>query len=288
MPDGTITLSDTTIDYDLRGEGPPLLIIPGGSGDAGIIGPLAAHLAGRHTVIAMYSRFASRPEATSEMGDQHPAVHAEDAIAMLDELTDEPVAVFGFSAGAITALELTLRHPQRVRLAVIHEAILTCLLPDAQAQRTMFLSVRNTARTDPAEAGRLMTAGVLAEYPGADSIPLRHFGTWFDGYHGTEPEPPAPELAPVFARLSALQPAFLEHVLVPFTSHVPDPAGLQAVAAKLIPAAGIDSRGQLPYRAAAALATTLGHPLTELPGGHLGAVERPRLFAEALEALLNA
>jgi hypothetical protein len=133
-----------------------------------------------------------------------------------------------------------------------------------------------------------MTAGVLAEYPGTDSVPLRHFGTWLDGYAGTEPEPPAPELAPVLARLSALQPAFLEHVLVPFTSHVPDPDGLHAVAAKLIPAAGIDSRGQLPYRAATALATALGHPLTELPGGHLGAVERPRLFAEALEALLNA
>ncbi|MDG4862162.1 alpha/beta hydrolase, partial [Streptomyces sp. T-3] len=138
------------------------------------------------------------------------------------------------------------------------------------------------------EAGRLMSAGVLAEHPGAEPVPLRHFGTWLDGYADTEPEPPAPELAAVFARLGDLQPAFLEHVLVPFTTHAPDPDALRAHAAKLVPAAGIDSRGQLPYRAAAALAATLGLPLTEFPGGHLGPVERPRMVAEALKSLLDA
>jgi pimeloyl-ACP methyl ester carboxylesterase len=287
MPDGTITLTDTTIDYDLRGDGPPLLLIPGGSGHAGVLGPLAAHLTDHYTVIAMYSRLASQSN-TATLGDQHPSDSAEDALRLLDKLTDEPVNVFGFSAGAITALELTLRHGDRVRSAVIHEAILTSLLPDAAAQQAMFASVRDSARTDPAEAGRIMTAGVLAEGPEAAPVPLRHFGTWTDGYADTEPEPPAPELAAVFARLSGLQPAFIEHVLVPFTSHVPDPAALQAVAEKLIPAAGIDSRGQLPYRAAAALAAALDKPLTEFPGGHLGTVERPTQFAEALHRCVAA
>lgn len=287
MPDGTITLADTTIDYDLRGDGPPLLLIPGGAGDAGVFGPLASRLADRHTVIAMYSRLASRRD-DAPFADQHPAVQAEDALHLLDKLTDGPVSVFGFSSGAIAAVELTVRHPDRVRLAVVHEALMTRYLPDAEAQQAMFTAVRDTARTDPAEAGRIMTAGVLAEYPEVEPVPLRHFGTWTDGYAGTEPEPPAPELAAVFARLGGLQPAFLEHVLVPFTGHAPDPEALQAVAGKLIPAAGIDSRGQVPYRTAAALAAELGLPLTEFPGGHLGPVERPTQFAEALSALLRA
>ncbi|MDG4857914.1 alpha/beta fold hydrolase, partial [Streptomyces sp. T-3] len=162
MPDGTLTLSDTTIDYDLRGDGPPLLLIPGGAGDAGMLGPVASHLTDRYTVISMYSRLASRREDPAALGDQHPSVHADDAMHLLDKFTDEPVHVFGFSAGAITAVELTLRHPDRVRTAVVHEAILAHLLPDAEAQRAMFTAVRDAARTDgPAEAGRLMSAGVL-------------------------------------------------------------------------------------------------------------------------------
>jgi hypothetical protein len=38
---------------------------------------------------------------------------------------------------------------------------------------------------------------------------------------------------------------------------------------------------------AAALATRLGLSLTELPGGHLGPIERPTQFAGALRALLE-
>lgn len=293
MPDGTITLPDTTIDYNLRGDGPPLLLIPGGSGDAGVMGPLAAHLADRYTVIAVYSRLASRREASTELGDQHPATAADDALRVLDKLipetsTDEPAHVFGFSAGAITAVELTLRHPERVRSAVVHEPLMTHYLADAEAQQAMFTSVRDTARTgDMAAAGRIMTEGVVTAHPEPASIPLRHFGNWPDTYADTEPEPPAPELAPVFARLAELQPAFLEHVLVPFTSHVPDPDALRAAADRLIPAAGIDSRGQLPHRTVAAFAAALGLPLTEFPGGHLGAIERPRQFAAALVNLLE-
>ncbi|MFC3491614.1 alpha/beta fold hydrolase [Glycomyces rhizosphaerae] len=287
MPDGTITLPDTTIDYDLRGDGPPLLLIPGGSGDAGVMGPLAKHLADSYTVISVYSRLASRREHAAELGDQYPASAADDALHLLDKLTDEPVNVFGFSAGAIAAVELTLRHPERVRAAVVHEALMTHFLPDAEAQQAMFTSVRDTARTgDMAAAGKIMTEGVTAPQPEV-SIPLRHFGTWLDGYADTEPEPPAPELAPVFARLAGLQPAFIEHVLVPFTSHVPDPDALRAAADRLVPAAGIDSRGQLPHRTVAAFAASLDLPLTEFPGGHLGAIERPRQFAEALTALLE-
>ncbi|MEO6089787.1 MAG: alpha/beta hydrolase, partial [Umezawaea sp.] len=78
-----------------------------------------------------------------------------------------------------------------------------------------------------------------------------------------------------------------EHVLVPFTTSELDLAALEAASARLIPAAGIDSRGQLPYRAAAALATRLGLPLTEFPGGHVGPVERPTQFAHALRALIE-
>lgn len=289
MPDGTLVLDNATVDYDLRGEGPPLLLIPGGSGDAGLFGPLITQLADRYTVIAMYSRLASHhgPDPAS-LDEQHPAVHAEDAFRLLDKLTDEPAIVFGFSSGSITAIELTMRHPERVRLAVVHETPMTHFLPDADRQRAMFESVRAAARDQGLdEAGAIMMKGVTAVHADDVPVPLRHFGTWLDGYEATEPEPPAPDLAEVFARVGRLQPAFLEHMLVPFSTHAPDPEALQAVGAKIVPIGGIDSRGQLPYRAAGALAAHLGLPLTEFPGGHLAPVQRPRQFAEALLQFLQ-
>ncbi|GAA3823589.1 alpha/beta fold hydrolase [Amycolatopsis tucumanensis] len=276
-----ITLDGTPIDYHERGDGPPLLLLPGGAGHAGVFDGLAAHLADDYRVVAMSSRLVSaRPD-----GDQSPKAYAEDVLGLIDALFDEPPAVFAFSAGAITTLDLLARHPERVRLAVVHEPPVFGLLPDADRHRAAIEAVRAAARTgDLAEASRLMTEAMTAPGPGAATPELRHPGDWLEGYAETSPEPPTPELLELFGRLSELQPLFLEHVLVPFTSMDVD---LAALGPRLVPAAGIDSRGQLPYRAAAALAAALGLPLTELPGGHLGPVERPTQFAAALRALLG-
>ncbi|WP_344880534.1 hypothetical protein [Allokutzneria multivorans] len=123
--------------------------------------------------------------------------------------------------------------------------------------------------------------------PGADTSETRHIGNWLDGYAETLPEPPTPELLELQARLGVFQPAFLEHVLIPFTTNEIDLAALGAVSRQLVPVAGIDSRGQLPHRATASLCAKLSLPLHEVPGGHLGPIERPAQFAAAFKALLR-
>ncbi|WP_035697057.1 alpha/beta fold hydrolase [Glycomyces tenuis] len=284
----TATLNGTAVDYDHRGEGPPLLLLPGGAGHGGVFDRFASHLADRYRVVAMSSRVASAARADAAPGEQHPAVHAEDALGLIEALFDEPPIVFGSSSGAITALALSARHPERVRLAVVHEPPLVGLLPDAEHHRAALESVRAAARAHGgAEAMKAMAAAMAA--PGTDSAApaLRHTGDWLDGYAETRPEPPDPELLELFARIGELQPIFLEHILVPFATAEPELTALGATAARLVPAAGIDSRGQLPYRTTAALAERLGLPLTEFPGGHLGPVERPAQFADALKALLE-
>jgi pimeloyl-ACP methyl ester carboxylesterase len=262
--------------------------VPGGSGHAGVLERLVTHLAADHHVVAMSSRVASAPHSSAVDEEQSPKAQAEDTLALIEKVFDRPPAVFAFSAGAITALHLLARHPGHVRLAVVHEPPVIGLLPDAADQRNALEAVRAAARTGgPAAAAQLMTVAMTA--PGADVAPvrLRHPGDWLDGYAGTQPEPPTPELLELFSRTAGLQPLFLEHILVPFTTSDLDLAVLGAVSTRIIPVAGIDSRGQLPYRAVAALATKLGLPLTELPGGHLGPVDRPAQFARALRALLT-
>ncbi|MER6990711.1 alpha/beta hydrolase [Saccharopolyspora hirsuta] len=224
----------------------------------------------------------------TEHRDQHPEVFAGDVLGLVEALFDEPPIVFAFSSSAIATLDLLARHPDRLRLAVVHEPPVLGLLPDAERHRDALEAVRTAARTrGMEEAARLMTEVMTAVEPGADSPELHQPGDWLDGYAETSPEPPTPELLELLPLLGELQPLFLEHILIPFTTSEVDLAALGAAGPRLVPVAGIDSRGQLPYRAAAALATKLGLPLAELPGGHLGPTERPAQFAAALRALLE-
>lgn len=226
----TLTLNGTAIDYDLRGDGgPPLLLVPGGAGHAGVLYRLAADLAGHYRVVAMSSRVASATRADTIEEEQHPQVHAEDTRALIEKVFDEPPTVFAFSSGAITTLELLVRHPEYVRLAVVHEPPVTTLLPDAARHQSTLEAVRAAARTDgPAAAAQAMTAAMTT--PGTYATPtmLHHPGDWLDGYTDTRPEPPTPELLELFTRLADLQPLFLEYILVPFTSSELDLTALEA------------------------------------------------------------
>jgi len=285
----SIETNDATVDYYRRGDGPPLLFVPGGSGHGGVLERLAAELADAYDVVVMSSRVASRQAPGVVLGEQHPKVHAEDAAAVIDALFTEAPTVVGFSSGAITALELLAHHPEHVRLAVVHEAPLVNLLPEAESLRAAIASVRASARAgDFAAAGAAMTAMMIDTDIRCEAPAPRRFGTWADDYAGTAPEPPTPELLELFGRLGELQPMFLEHVLAQFTAYEPDLPALAAQAERLVLAVGADSGRDLPFQTTAALATRLGLPLTELPGGHLGAVERPTQFAAALKSLLNA
>lgn len=284
----TIDIEGTTVEYDRRGEGPPLLLVPGGSGHGGVLERLAAELSDAYEVVTMTTRVASVRRPGYALGDQHPKVHAEDAVAVIDAVFDTAPVVFGFSSGAITALELLAHHPDRVRLAVVHEPPLVNLVPEAARLRAAIESVRESARAgDFAAAAATMAALMIDTDIRFEAPALRRFGTWPEGYADTAPEPPTPELVELFGRLGDLQPLFLEHVLVQFTGHDPDLPAVKAQDGKLVVAAGIDSRGDLPYQTAAALSDRLGLPLTELPGGHLGPIERPAQFSKALKTLLN-
>ncbi|GAB3689306.1 alpha/beta hydrolase [Saccharopolyspora tripterygii] len=282
----TLTLDDVALDYRDQGDGPPLLLLPGGTGQAAMLDGLAAHLAEHHRVVALSSRVASAAPGTIGT-DQRPEDHARDALRAIETLFDEPPVVFGFSAGAITTLELLARHPERVGLGVVHEPPVLGLLPDPGTHRDALEAVRSAARDgDPDEAARLMTDTMTATETVVAQPALRHPGEWLEGYGETDPEPPTPQLLEVLAQAADLQQLFLEHVLVPFTTTEVDVPALAAAGSRLVCAAGIDSRGQLAHRAASGLAIALGHVLVEFPGGHLGPVERPTQVAHALRALL--
>ncbi|MCB2000991.1 MAG: alpha/beta fold hydrolase [Rhodoferax sp.] len=105
------------IEYQQAGQGLPLLMIHGSGGghDQGMdwARPLSRH---RVRVIAM-SRFGYL--RTPRPADASPQAQADAHVCLLDALGITTAAVIGVSAGAPSAMQAAIRHPDRVRALVL-------------------------------------------------------------------------------------------------------------------------------------------------------------------------
>jgi pimeloyl-ACP methyl ester carboxylesterase len=113
------TIQDLQIYYETRGEpaAPPLLIISGISDYTARCEWQTTDLADDFYVITFDNRGAGR-SATPAPGYTMTDM-ADDAAKLLDVLGIDTTFVFGFSMGGMIALNLTLRHPQRVSRLVL-------------------------------------------------------------------------------------------------------------------------------------------------------------------------
>ncbi|MFI1564114.1 alpha/beta fold hydrolase [Streptomyces sp. NPDC020490] len=258
----------TELHYDVRGHGPVLLIVPGGSGHPMGLGPLVDALAGRFTVVTYDPLGLAHGRLGQPVADQRVEEWSEGAHRVLEEtLTEgEPGYVLGMSSGAIAALDLLARHPHRLRHVIAHEPPCVGVLPDGDRQLSVFREVYDTYRAAGlAAAAARLTAGLTGAAP-------------------PEVEPGQPRTRE--QELTDPMALFVVHVLRRFTSHQPDLDALAAAAGRLTLAAGSDSRGQLLHRTAGFVAERTGGGFAEFPGGHLGALQHPVAFAERIAATL--
>jgi pimeloyl-ACP methyl ester carboxylesterase len=124
---GLHPVNGTTLYAEVRGSGPPLLLIHGGSEDAEEWRPLAECLTDFKVVT--YDRRGTLRSGREQWPGKGSAQHADDAAGLLDALDLDEAIVFGGSSGGIVALELALRHPGRVRKALVWEPANLCQVP---------------------------------------------------------------------------------------------------------------------------------------------------------------
>ncbi|MFF5826883.1 alpha/beta fold hydrolase [Streptomyces bacillaris] len=319
---GLLTVDGAILHHEVRGEGPLLVMMPGGSVDAGIYDAIAADLADRWTVATFDPRGYSRSPLDGPVTEQLPATHADDIVRLIEVLSPDgaPAALFGSSSSAVVALDVLARHPGRVSRVVAHEPPVVELLPDPEAGRALFAAVRESFRRDGVAAAMTTMAEGLTPAWGEDRAAPEPAAVEA-GSTAREPEPMAPEperaipepeptaparpegpqgvppegppevppaQAEVFRRMHANLPVFLEHVLCSFSGYVPDLVALKTAAARLVVGVGHDSRALLPAVAAEALARRVDARAAEFPGGHIGLTEDPRAFAARLRDVLLA
>ncbi|WP_308197415.1 alpha/beta fold hydrolase [Candidatus Mycolicibacterium alkanivorans] len=130
-----VTVPGATLHYEIRGEGPLLLVIGSPMG-AAEFAPLAEALAGDHTVVTYDPRGHGTSATSAPDDDATPDQRADDVAAILDDL------------GAADADVLVAGRADRVRTLVAHEPPLLELLPDAEQQRGATDAIVDTFRAE--------------------------------------------------------------------------------------------------------------------------------------------
>jgi pimeloyl-ACP methyl ester carboxylesterase len=131
----TLRANGAELYYEVRGTGPTVLLIMGGTGDAGHFEAFARLLAAEFFVVTYDRRGCGRSPAPPGWRTTSPEEQADDAAALLAALGGPPAAVFGTRSGASFALCLLVRHPAAVCGAILHEPALFAFHNDLDAVR---------------------------------------------------------------------------------------------------------------------------------------------------------
>jgi pimeloyl-ACP methyl ester carboxylesterase len=246
---------------EVRGNGPPLLLIPGATGDAGHFTRTADRLSDQYTVITYDRRGNSRSPVIGDPAQAATmAAQADDAAALIQLCGFSEAVVFGTSGGAEVALELLARQPAVLHGVVIHEPPLISLLPEDGP--SPLAPIFELAERDPRAA---LEAFVRANSSDA---------AW------TAVEPATRE------RMLGNALTLFRHEIGEYISYAPDPAVL---AACTVPVALLISRDGLPFGPAVQAWLESQFKVTgeTLSGHHAPYFDTPEVFAEELRPILS-
>lgn len=266
----TLKVPGATLYYEVRGQGPTLLIIPGGPQDAGVFAELSQLLADRYTVVAYDPRGNSRSRFDGEIMPLVMDQQADDAAALIEALGNGPAYVFGTSGGAQIGLNLAARYPKLVKALVAHEPPSMMLMDDPSEAVAADKALYDTYVKEGVDAAMGMFFSMNGLEEGADAAEAP-----------PEFEMP-PEEAETFARVSGNFEYWLAHGMLPLSLYTPDVAALKAGSPEIVVAIGEASAGQPIEEMSLALSNRLGTAPTKFPGDHMGFGPQAGAFAEAL------
>ena len=114
-------VNGTNLYYEDYGEGPAVILTPGGRVDCNGLRPMAALLSPHCRVIIHDRRNCGRSDVVigGDLSEQH--IWAEEMAGLLQQIDAVPAYAAGGSAGSRTSMTLAVRHPEVVRGLFIWE-----------------------------------------------------------------------------------------------------------------------------------------------------------------------
>jgi pimeloyl-ACP methyl ester carboxylesterase len=162
---GEITSADgTTIRWLAVGQGPPLVLVPGGLGDEHAFDPLVERLAARVCCVTMGRRGKGFSDDSPDYSYDR---EYEDVTAVVDAV-GPPRLLFAHSSGAICALGAALKSPmdklvivepplplEEPGIAAEHQAAVTAALNRGEEEAAVVLALRHGLRLEDEAIGAL-------------------------------------------------------------------------------------------------------------------------------------
>ena len=256
--------NDAELYYELRGDGPPLLLMMGASGYGGVFGRFAEFLADEFTVVTYDRRGNGQSPKPAGWTATSPEEQADDAAALLAGLGLAPAAIFATSSAGIFALAALIRHPECVRGAVLHEPALFALFDDPN-------SVRNSLI-------QLVQGGMEEGGPARGFECFLRFGAGDANWERLEPG--------VQKRMLASADTYFGVESGAFDSYLPDE---QTLASITVPVKLLVSEHSHAFfaEAAARLAERLGVEVSRTPGTHFPYLDHPQELAQTIRPFLR-
>jgi pimeloyl-ACP methyl ester carboxylesterase len=123
-----VDIGETRLFCELHGTGPSVVLVPGATGDAGYMQPLADALADEFKVVTYDRRGNSRSPGPPGWTQTSVEEQARDLAGLIGALELAPTVVLGNSWGAVIALCAAMEHEHLLRGAVLHELVLPTVL----------------------------------------------------------------------------------------------------------------------------------------------------------------
>jgi pimeloyl-ACP methyl ester carboxylesterase len=269
--------------YEVRGSGPLLLVI-GQPMTSGPFAPLADLLATDHTVVTYDPHGVGESTVDDRSLPVTAEVEADDLAAIIEAVGGGPADVFASSGGAVAALALATRYPDKVRTLIAHEPPLPELLPDAPHVFAVLDDIEDAYHTGGSGAawGKFVSL-VMHHGPVPEGgVPPAAWPP--PGQDTGEADQAPPERS---EKQQADDELFFLRMLKPLNRYQPDIEALRSGAPRVVVARGETSGEGLAPRSAEALAERLGSPAITFPGHHGGFMDDPAGFASRIREVLG-
>lgn len=272
---GRVTTEGDDLYYEVRGQGQPLVMIPGAGGDADRYAAVADILADEYKVIT-YDRRATSRSTMNDPQNFEISQQSRDVVAVLHAAGETSAFVFGNSSGAVIALDMAKTQPQAIRAVVAHEPPLARVHPKAKQWQRFYASVYLTAF----EFGSTLA---MLRFLFGTGLPVRQMIT-ARGETSSSKKSQEPRIGP-----QVTTDFLVKQELLPVTNYLPDVEMIKKNGVRVFMVGGKMSLDKKRWyvETAQILAERLSCEMVTFPGHHGSYVDMPNEWAATLRSVLH-
>jgi pimeloyl-ACP methyl ester carboxylesterase len=279
---GRVKTEGDDLYYEVRGQGPPFLMIPAAGGDGDYYAAVADMLCDEYKVIT-YDRRANARSTMNNPQNFEISQQSRDAVAVLRAVGETSAFVFGNSSGAVIALDMAKTQPQAVRAVIVHEAPVPRVLPLPQTRKWQrhFASTYLTAfRFGSYVAATQFMLGVRIPM-----LKIAQAQRRSNEYTRSRREQSKEHRLSIKVGVEFL----VKGELLPVTNYLPDVKLIKQNGVRVFMAVGEWARARKTWylQAAQILAEQLDCELVTFPGHHGSYMDMPEEWAAALHRVLQ-